>query len=196
MATPPLIVWNVFTNNFDYTGPQGGGAATEVTINADVGTAVSISGVLLGQADQTDADNDAGIYMAAGTTEAGASNAFKAYLTNRKTGEVETTDDVFTDIITFPLGVDGAIYSMQGTVTARNPADGDGGSYDFYAGFGTDGLAATELGAEYPTAFESASMADADIEIHADGNNAVLRVKGLAATSIDWDAVLTYRKRL
>jgi len=138
--------------------------------------------------DSTD-NNDNGIQTA------GATDTVTIQLTNRQTGTVTTTDATVTTLITFPLGASGAVYSISGIVTVRVPATGDGASYDFNSAFRTDGVTASEIGTEYPTNFEDAALATADITVLVDGaNNVLLRVQGVAATTINWDGYLTFRQ--
>lgn len=115
------------------------------------------------------------------------------YLSNRATGQLSTTDATPTNIITFSLDLTPAAYSIEGIVTALTDT-GDAASYDFQAAFKTDGASATEIGTEYPNTFEDSSLASADITISASGNDVIVTVIGVAATNINWDCLLTYRK--
>lgn len=163
-------------------------ATTYVTdVNSPAVPAANILNVL--GADTT-ANNDNGIR----TDGSSGSNTLTVQLTNRATGAVTTANATPTAIITLPLAASGTVYSVTGTVTVRVPATGAGASYDFSSAMKTDGATATEIGSEYPTTFEDASLATADITVSASGNNFVLSVIGVAATTINWDAYLTYRQ--
>ena len=122
-------------------------------------------------------------------------NTLTVQLTNRASGQVTTTDDTPTAIITLNLANTTTTYSISGVVTVLVPGTGFGASYDFQAAMRTNGISATEIGTEYPTTFEDPSLAAADIQIVATGNTASLRVIGIPATIIYWDAYLTYRQR-
>ena len=160
----------------------------------DNGTGVPLANVLIVHATDSSENNDNGLITKGGVVGTGTSNEVDIVLTNRDTGQVTTSDASVTPIITFSLGASSAVYSVTGIVTARVPATGDGGSYDFSSAFKTNGVTATEIGSEYPTVFEDASLMAADITVVASGNNLVLNVIGVAATTINWDAYLTFRK--
>lgn len=157
----------------------------------DVGTVVPSSNIVNINGGDTATNTDAGIRVIANPD---LSNNEVVQLTNRDTGQITTTDATPTTIITFPLSGSGTVYSVSGVVTLRVPATGEGASYDFFGAFKTDGATATEIGTEYPTTFEDASLLLANITISASANNIVLQVIGVAATTINWDAYLTYRQ--
>ena len=124
----------------------------------------------------------------------GTANELDVVITNRATAQITTIDATLTPIITLPLGATQAVFSVGGTVTVIIPSTGAGASYDFSAAIKTSGVASTEIGAEYPTTFEDTSLSTANIFFVASGNNAVLQVLGVAGTTINWDAYLTFRQ--
>jgi len=159
------------------------------------GTAVPSGNILIIDAVDSSENNDNGIISKGGVVGTGTANEVDIVLTNRKTGAVTTSDATVTTLITFPLAASGTVYSISGIVTVRVPATGDGASYDFNAAFRTNGAIASEIGTEYPTTFEDVSLTNADITILVDGaNNVLLRVQGIAATTINWDGYLTFRQ--
>lgn len=138
-------------------------------------------------------------FSESGIKTVGTANTLTVTLTNRMTGQVTTTDATVTTIITLPLGVVSAVYSITGYYTPiikSGASTGQGASYYFDSAFRTDGTTATEIASEYNTTLEDSSMALADIVVSASGGNALIRVKGLAATTINWDAIILFRRVL
>lgn len=168
------------------SGPVPPAVATSYV--TDAGTAVPVANILNVLGNDSTANNDNGI------STTGAGNTVTVVLSNRFTGQVTTTDATVTPIVTIPLAATGTTYSVSGVVTVRVPATGDGASYDFSSAIKTNGVAAIEIGTEYPTTFEDASLVLANITFVASGNNGVLNVIGVAATTINWDAYVTYRQ--
>lgn len=132
----------------------------------------------------------------AGITTVGTANTLTVTLTNRVSGQVTTANATPTAVITFALGAVAAVYTLSGFTTARSTATGEGASYFFESSFRTDGATATEIGTESSTFFEDASLTSADTTIVASGNNAVITVTGVLATTIHWDGILTFRRVL
>lgn len=158
------------------------------------GTAVPIANILIVNGVDSIENNDNGIISKGGVAGTGTANEVDIVLTNRTTGQVTTSDATPTTIITFPMGSTARICSMTGFVTVRVPTTNDGASYFYDAAFKTNGAATSEIGTEYPTTFEDVSLATADITISASGNNVILQVIGVAATTINWDAYLEFRQ--
>jgi hypothetical protein len=115
-------------------------------------------------------------------------------LTNRLTGQLTTADATPTSIITLAMGAQDAVYSVQGFVTALRSDTGEGASYDFMGCFKTDGATCSEVGTDYPTTFEDAGLAAADLLVECSANNIILEVIGIAGVNVSWDAFLTYRR--
>jgi len=114
-------------------------------------------------------------------------------LTNRATGQVTTNNAVATTIITFPLGATPGVYNFTGSVTAFDSTDVAGACYNVLIGVRTTGAAGTFVGAdEIGTVVEPALNA-ADVLITISVNSLVVQVLGIAAKTIDWDALLNYR---
>ena len=133
------------------------------------------------------ANNDNGVR----TTASGSTMTVQ--LTNRKTATVTTSDATPTVIMTFALGATPGIYYFEGNLVAHDVTDTSGGVYTFVSGFRTSGAAATEISSEFKDVFEEASMATADFSISASANNFVITVTGIAAKTINWNSILTYR---
>lgn len=138
---------------------------------------------------QTSEDNNNGIQ----TDGSSGGNILTIQLTNRLTDNVITTDATLTTLLTFALPEAG-VYYVFGNVQAYNASGPAGGTYSFSGGYLTDGVTATELGTEFQDTFESPSFVTADIFLDPSGNNVVLSVQGIAATVINWNAILEFRK--
>lgn len=126
----------------------------------------------------------------------GGLNTLTIEVTNRASGQVTTTNATPTTILIFPLGVVGAVYALEGFTTGRSTATGDGTACFFYSSFKTDGVTAVEIGTEYPTFFDDASLVTTNTTLSASAGNMILQVAGVAATTIHWDAILTFRRVL
>lgn len=170
-------------------GPAPPTSLTQIT-NDDGTIAIPAANNLFLHVEDSTENNDNGIVSRANPD---MSDDEYILLTNRATGQETTTNTDLTDIITFPLA-DNTVYSMTGYVTARDTGTGDGASYFFDAAFSRfGGAGAHEIGTEYPTTFEDAAFVAADIFVIPSGNNVVVQVQGIAST-VNWDAYLTYRQ--
>ncbi len=154
----------------------------------DNGTAIPALNILNVLTNDTTANNDNGIQ------DTGSGNTITISLTNRATGLVTTTDATLTTLITLPLGATPGTFYVYGNVQAFNSATPSSGAYSFSGGFRTDGITATELGTEMHDEFEDPVLVTADIFISSTGNNILLSVQGVAATSINWGALMEYRR--
>ena len=162
------------------------------------GIAVPALNILIVNAYDTSQNNDNGIETKGGVAGGnppgtGATNETDIYLTNRVTGAVTTADATLTTIITLPMGAAPATYMVFGNVQAFNASTPAGASYGFSGAFRTTGAAAVEIATEYHDEFEEAAFITADIFLSASGNNILLQVQGVAATSINWNSLLEYR---
>lgn len=161
--------------------------AVPTSFVTDDGVAVPVANVLNILTNDTTSNFDNGI------RDTGAGNTVTIFLTNRATGTVTTADGTLTTLITLPMGATpGAIY-VYGNVQGFNSTNPAAGTYSFSGGFRTDGVTATELGVELHDEFEDPILVASDIFITASGNNILLQVQGIAATSINWNGLLEYR---
>lgn len=163
------------------------------------GNAVPSAHVILFNAYDSSENNDNGIVTKGGTASGdppgtGATNEMDVYLTNRVTGTVTTADATITTIITFPLGATPGTYHVYGDVQAFNSSIPAGGAYSYSGGYRTDGATATELGIELHDEFEDSDLVTSEIYITTSGNNVLVQVQGVLATSINWSALLEYRR--
>lgn len=161
--------------------------AVPTSFQTDSGVAVPVANVLNILTSDTTDSFDNGIH------DTGSGNTVTIFLTNRATGTVTTADATLTTIITLPMGATPATYYVYGNVVAFNSTGPAGGGYSYSGGFRTDGVSATELGVELHDEFEDAAFVTADVFLSASGNNIVLSVQGVAATSVNWNALMEYR---
>ena len=135
-------------------------------------------------------DNDNGIR----TDGSSGSNTITVQLTNRQTGTVTTSDATLTTIQTISLGVTPGTFYLFGNIQSFNPSGPAGGTYSFSGGYRTDGATATELGTEFHDEFEDVVLVSSDIFLNTSGNNVLIQVQGVAATTIDWNSMVEFRK--
>lgn len=135
-------------------------------------------------------NNDDGVQ----TDGSSGSNTITIQLTNRLTGTLTTNDATLTPIITFVLPALAGTYYVYGNIQAYTATGPSGASYSFSGGYLTDGATATELGTEFHDTFQSASLITSDIFLSASGNSVIVTVQGVAATTINWNALLQFRQ--
>lgn len=165
-------------------GPSGG--ITQVTTD-DSNVVTPTGGNINILTDDTNVDNDDGIQSE------GSGSTVTIKLTNRNKGTATTTDATPTSLMTVDLGATPGVYIAEGNLVAFNTTDTSGSGYTFIGAVRTDGATATELGIENKDIFEEASMAAADFSVGVSGNNLVVTVTGIAAKTIDWSGIFTYR---
>lgn len=154
------------------------------------GSAVPAANVLQILGRDTNQNNDNGIRTDA---DPNAGNIIYVELTNRITGTATTTDATPTTIISLSLGTDPGVYYVTGDVVAFDVTDTAGAAYSYSGAARTDGATATEIAVEAKDTFEEAAMTTADITLGCTGNTAFLSVTGIAAKTIRWSALFTYR---
>ncbi len=139
---------------------------------------------------QTTADNDKGIR----TDGSSGSNVLTAQLTNRQTGTVTTADTTITTVLSFSLGATPGTFYISGNIVAFNSSTPASAAYSFSGGYRTDGATAIELGTEFHDTFQDAALTTSDIFLTPSGNNVLVQVQGVGVLSINWNALLEYRK--
>jgi len=166
--------------------------------NEQTGSAVPSANILIIDAFDSFENNDNGVTTKGGVAAGdppgtGATNEVSIYLTNRQTATATTIDATLTTILTLAAGTTGAIY-VYGNVQAFNSTNPAAGTYSFSGGFRTDGVTATELGTEVHDEFEDPVLVASDIFVTSSGNNILVQVQGIAATSINWNCLLEFRR--
>jgi len=158
------------------------------TFQTDSGTATPAANILNVLTNDVSTNDDDGI------TDTGSGNTVTISLTNRSTGTVSTVDATLTTAITLPLGVTPGTFYVYGNVQAFNASGPASGAYSYSGGYRTDGATATELGIEVHDEFEDSALVTADIFVTTSGNDVILQVQGVAATSLNWAALMEYRR--
>jgi hypothetical protein len=77
-----------------------------------------------------------------------------------------------------------------------NNVTGEGASWRLFASSKTNGTTTTEIGSDASVNFKEASLATANVTFTAVGNAVLISAVGIAATSINWDALINYRQVL
>ncbi len=99
-----------------------------------------------------------------------------------------------TTCLTLNMGLLPGVFTVKGSLSAYDVTDDKGAGYFFEACFRTDGAIATVIGVQYGDIFEEPAMVTADFNIVSIGNNIVVQVIGIAATTIDWVAQLDFNQ--
>ncbi len=106
-----------------------------------------------------------------------SSTAFKGITT--------TIGAVTSDLITVSLGMIAGTFQFEARVKAFESTTPAGAGYNIYGTFTTDGMASTLVG-DQSIFNEDIALSTADAYFVASGNNAILRVLGVALLTIDW----------
>lgn len=170
------------------SSPTPGGT---LILEADSSVQVSPNGsdIIFVEGLQSQVNNDAGIET---DGNAGASE-FYVILTNRATSTVNTANATPTTLQTFALGATPGTYFITAVVGAYNTTDTAGASYEIKGAFRTDGATATQISFSVVNSFEEAAMVAADAVFTTSANNVIVQVTGIAAKTIHWDSLLTFR---
>lgn len=160
--------------------------ANPVDFNGDTGTASPVADEidLLG-GDTTDNDVDGIRTVASGKT-------VTFQLTNRFQATGSTVGAVTDDLITFDLGATDASYRFSFEAVGRDTTSNNTVGYTLRGTFKTDGATATLIDTPFTEEDEDAALVGAAITMVASGNNAILRVTGVATFTISWATVGEY----
>lgn len=168
------------------SGPPPIVATTYVTdVNSPAIPALNVLNVL---------GNDTTVNDANGirTDGSSGSNTLTVQLTNRLQGTTSTVGAVTADIITFSLGATPGTYAFEVRISGFEATTPAGVGYSLFASVRTTGAAATLCGTPDLIENEEAALIAADVTMVVSGNNAIVRVTGVAALTINWSAVGLY----
>lgn len=133
--------------------------------------------------------NDHGVQ----TDGSSGSNTLTVQLTNRIFGTATTTDGVTqTQVFSFALGASAGTYLFTINIIAYNRTSSLSAGYVDFAVIRTTGAAGSLILNQPAVLIEEGAMSGTAVTPTISGNNFVLDVVGLAASTIDWKALVTY----
>lgn len=175
-----------------YKSATGSSPAIPTQFTADDSTvAVPVGNNLNLLSRDTEEDNLNGIQT---TVDLPGSDDFYIELTNRIQTLVAAPQGVTTDLVTFDLGPDAAVYRFTFNSVGRDLSNGNGAGYTVLATFKTDGAAATIIRTPWIDADEDVGRTACLIGMIASGNNAVLQFTVPAGNNMSVMTVGTYIK--
>lgn len=115
-------------------------------------------------------------------------------ITIANTGQTDATGQtigaVTDDVITIALGATAGVYTLEARIAGFDSTGPSGCGYQLFGTVRTTGAAAALVGTPDQVANEDVALAAADADIVVNANNAIIRVTGVAARTIDWAAHL------
>lgn len=162
---------------------------TDISFDLDVGMTTSVGSVMnvVGVSDFD--ENDNGIYTNANPN---LSDNTEIVLSNRRVDEDSVTGAVTEDLFTQDLGGVAGTYNFQVYITgfeATNPA---GCAFTIFGSIRTTGAAATLFITQDIISDREAALLDANAELIVSGNDALIRVTGVAGLTINFKVLATY----
>jgi len=127
-----------------------------------------------------------------GIDTSGAGNTITISMRNRLYGTVTTNDATITTAVTLPLGAIPSSYTFDLSIAGYDAAGNKGACYTLVGAVRTNGIAAVLLPNQTLDEFEDAAVLACNAAISVSGNNAIITVQGLAATTFDWKVVGFY----
>jgi len=118
-------------------------------------------------------------------------NTLTASIQNGQTDTGQTIGAVTSDISTIPLTVVGT-YTFEIRVAAWESTGPNSAGYAKNAVLRSDGVTATLIGDSDGFGHTDTALEDADVNIVASGNNAIVRVLGVAGLTINWGSFSVY----
>ncbi len=167
----------------------GGGGAPIQTITGNDGVAVppTANNIFL-VGGTLSSNNTNGITT---TGDAGTSTE-TVNLTNRVQGIVTTANATPTTLTTFALGATPGVYNFDIQISGFDVTDTAGCGYFISGSVRTTGAAAVLIGTPDKITNEEAATTACDANLIVSGNNAIVQVTGIAATSINWRSLSQY----
>lgn len=149
-----------------------------VTDNGTAIPAANILNVLGGPGVQTSADPN-------------LSNNLFVNLQNSFVDQAQTIGAVTADITTFPLTAAGT-YTIESRLAAWESTGPNGAGFAINGVVRSNGVTATLIGDSDGFFHSDTALNDADVNIVVSGNNAIVRVTGVAGLTINWGAFTVY----
>lgn len=113
-------------------------------------------------------------------------------IANQVSGTVTTTGAVTGDVITYALGATPGTYQFNCRVAGYDITTALSAGYNIDWAMRTTGAASVLIGTPEFVVNEEGALSAADVTIVASGNNAIVRVLGVAAKTIHWKADLQF----
>ncbi len=95
-------------------------------------------------------------------------------------------------LATIPAGAVAGVYSLDILIAAFAPVALAGGAYSMWGGVRTTGAAAILTGVADIAENEEAALLASDVSLAVSGNDIIVQVTGVAATTINWKALVKY----
>jgi len=106
------------------------------------------------------------------------------------TGTGQTIGAVDADLITVPLGAVPAVYELSVRIAGLEGTTPAGAGYRVNAAARTTGAAGTLIGLNATDSFEEVALNGCLATVVVVGNDAIVRVTGVAGLTVDWSAEL------
>lgn len=118
-------------------------------------------------------------------------NTLTISVQNGQTDTGQTVGAVTSDVSTIPLTTAGT-YTFEIRVAAWESTGPNSAGYSKNAVIRSNGVSATLIGDSDGFGHTDAALDDADVNIVASGNNAIIRVLGVAGLTVNWGVFSVY----
>lgn len=128
------------------------------------------------------------------TDGSSGSNTLTIELTNRLGGSGTTVGATTADLVIFSLGSTAATYVIDANFCGFNASTPAGAGYSIFGCVRTDAVTAFLVDIPDKINNEDAALVPCNADLVVSGNNAILRVTGVAGLTVNWAVVATYVK--
>lgn len=183
---------NPMTGCLDLVGDGGSGSDLEIV--TDDGTVIPVSSSInFNGSPRPDLsvipDSDFGILTYANPN---SSENLAIFLTNRRVDEDSVTGATTVDLFTQDLGGTAGCYNFQVYVAGFESTTPAALAYTIFGSIVTTGAAATLIVTQDIISDRQTALLDATVELVVSGNDAILRVTGVAGLTINFKSIATY----
>lgn len=119
-------------------------------------------------------------------------NTITINLMNTASGTGQTIGAVTDDVITFAMGASPRTCTFDIKIASFESTTPAGAGYNIFGAARTDGASATLVGTPDVVTNEEVALAAASADLVVSGNNAIIRVTGVAGLTINWTAQEIY----